>query len=268
MLVWDNFESASGIEGTEIQPQLSVDDRDILARLLKGFRKGKTKVLLTSRSEESWLQVQSCCRLSLDGLIGEDLWEYCNAVVRDIGLTSDRNNETYAAILDKLCGNPLAVRSILLWLQNCPAEQLLADLESHFEGIEGDESTRRLQAAYAVFGSSLTGRYLPVLQVIGLHEHYTDAHNVKAMLDAAGCPVEPDVVKACYHILENAGFCTHIEKNVYQLHPALRGYLLRQMPAPETMQRGFLDIMGNIADTLTGKSLYQVKTVYQMNILK
>ena len=85
LLVWDNFESASGIEGTEVQPQLSAGDRDLLARLLKGLRSGKTKMLLTSRSGEAWLPVPSCYRLPLGGLAGEDLWEYCNAVVRDLG---------------------------------------------------------------------------------------------------------------------------------------------------------------------------------------
>ena len=266
LLVWDNFESASGIEGTEIQPQLSAGDRDILAQLLKGLRRGKTKVLITSKSEEAWLQVQSCYRLSLGGLVGEDLWEYCNAVVRDLGLTLNRGNETYTAILDKLCGNPLAIRSILLRLQNCSAERLLADLENSFEGMEGDESTRRLQAAYAVFGSGLIERYLPVLQVTGLHEHYAVADHVEMMLVTAGCPVEADMVKTCFHILENAGFCTHMGKNVYKLHPALRGYLLRQTPAPESVQRGFVHIMGSLAETLTDKPLYQIKTVYQMNI--
>ena len=266
LLVWDNFESASGIERTEIRPQLGTEDRDILARLLKGLRGGKTKILITSRSREKWLPVQSCYPLSLDGLSGEDLWEYCNAVVRDLGLTLNRDNETYIKILDKLCGNPLAIRSILLQLQNCSAEQLLADLESSFEGMEGDESTRRLQAAYAVFGDGLTKQYLPVLQLTGLHEYYLDADYIKMMLDRSGCSIEPDMVNSCYHILENAGFCTHIGENIYKLHPALRGYLLRQVPAPEPVQRGFVDIMGGLADTLTGEPLYQVKTAYQINI--
>lgn len=267
LLMWDNFESASGIEGTEILPQLSAEDRDILARLLKELRTGKTKVLLTSRNAESWLQVQSCYRLPLGGLIGEDLWEYCNAVVRDLGLTLDRSNETYAAILDKLCGNPLAIRSILLRLHNCSAKQILADLESSFEGMDGDESTRRLQAAYAVFCSSITERYLPILQLTGLHEYYANADLLNAMLDVAGCPMESDTVNTCYHILENAGFCTHIGQNIYRLHPALRGYLLWQTPAPEPVQRGFVDIMGELADTLAKLPPYTVDTVYQMNIV-
>ena len=105
-------------------------------------------------------------------------------VLRDLGLTLDRSNETYAAILDRLCGNPLAIRSILLRLQHCSARQLLTDLKSSFEGMEGDESTRRLKAAYAVFGSSLTERYLPVLQVTGLHDFHVDADYVKAMLNS------------------------------------------------------------------------------------
>ena len=101
----------------------------------------------------------------------------------------------------------------------------------------------------------------------GLHDFHVDADYVKAMLNATGYPVEPDMVNACYHILENAGFCTHIGQNIYQLHPALRGYLLRQTPAPEPLQISFADIMGRLADALTGKPLYQVKTVYQMNIV-
>ena len=94
LLIWDNFESASGIEGTEIQPQLSVEDRNILAQLLRELRSGKTKVLITSRNKEAWINIQSCYRVPLGGLAGEDLWEYCNAVVRDLGLTLDREDET------------------------------------------------------------------------------------------------------------------------------------------------------------------------------
>lgn len=265
LLVWDNFESASGIEGTEIQPQLSGEDRDLLAQMLKGLRGGKTKILITSRSKETWLPVQSCYRLPLDGLVGEDLWEYCNAVVRDLGLTFDRNDETYIEILHKLCGNPLAIRAILLRLQDCSAEQLLAELESTFNGMEGDEGTRRLQAAYTVFGESLTSRFLPILQLTGLHEYYLDADLVREMLRVVECSTAPDDVNSCYHILENAGFCTHIGQNIYRLHPALRGYLLRETPALIPIQKSFVDIMGSLANSFIGKPLHEIVFFYQTN---
>ena len=79
--------------------------------------------------------------------------------------------------------------------------------------------------------------------------------------------MELNMVNGCYHILENAGFCTHMVKNVYKLHPALRGYLLRQMPAPESIQKGFVEVMGRLSDFLTVAPLYQAKPGYQMNLV-
>lgn len=237
LLVWDNLESATGIPGTEVQPQLPQEDLELLAGLLKDLRDGKTKALLTSRKKETnWLPLSICFRVPLGGLEGEELWEYCNAVVRYLGLTLDRDNMTYRRILEKLCGNPLAIRAILLRLQDCTPEDLLRGLDRAFEGQEGDESTRRLQAAYAVFGESLKSRFLPVLQVTGLHEYYADADLVREMLAAAEEPVPPEAAKSCFEFLENAGFCTHVGGNVYRLHPALRGYLQQQLPAPKEMQ--------------------------------
>ena len=267
LLVWDNLESASGIVGTEVQAQLPPEDLALLRRLLKRLRGGKTKALLTSRKEETqWLPLPTCFRVCLGGLEGEELWEYCNAVVRDLGLTLDRSNGTYRQILEKLCGNPLAIRAILLRLQDCTPEDLLTDLDRAFEGQAGDESTRRLQAAYAVFGEQLKSQFLPILQLTGLHEYYVDADLVREMLAATGEPVPPEAVAACYRILKDAGFCTHVGANTYRLHPALRGYLQQQMPAPERMQRGFVDVMGSFADLLLQQPFHEGKGFYHVHL--
>ena len=267
LLVWDNLESASGIAGTEVQAQLPQEDLELLAGLLKGLRGGKTKVLLTSRKQEKeWLPVQTCFRVPLGGLEGEELWEYCNAVVRDLGLALDRSNETYRRILEKLCGNPLAIRAILLRLQDSTPEALLTGLDRAFEGQAGDESTRRLQAAYAVFGETLKTQYLPILQLTGLHEYYADAVLVEKMLAQAGKTVPPEKVASCFRILEDAGFCTHLGGKIYWLHPALRGYLQQQMPAPEEVQRGFVDGMGACAVLLGSAPFHQVRGFYQANL--
>ena len=263
-IVWDNFESASGIDGTEIYPNLSEDDRGILLELLQALRGGKTKVLITSRTKESWLPVRACFCLPLEGLTGEDLWEYCNAVVRDLGLTFDRHNETYVKIIDKLCGNPLAIRAILLRLEDCTASQLLGELDAAFQGFEGDESTRRLQAAYNVFNGSFSERFLPILQVTGLHEYYVRLDLVSQMLDRAGYSIENDTIVCCYRILENSGFCTSVGGNAYKLHPALRGYLLQQTPAPEKIQKDFVTVMGDFAVIWTDKPFHEMRPVYQL----
>ena len=117
-----------------------------------------------------------------------------------------------------------------------------------------------------VFSKGLTERFLPVLQLTGLHEYYVDTDLIRLMLDEAGCPTEQETMDCCYRILENAGFCTQIGHNIYRLHPALRGYLLRQTPAGVSLQKGFVDIMGTFANSLLSRPLHEVRDFYQMNI--
>ena len=134
ILVWDNFESASGIEGTEVTPLLSEADRNLLKDFLHRLRRGKTKVMITSRSSETWLSTTDCYRLPLGGLKNEECWEYCNAVVSDLGLTLDRSDKTYSSLMEKLDGHPLAMRAVLLRLEHTPAASLLKELEQGFSG--------------------------------------------------------------------------------------------------------------------------------------
>ena len=131
IIVWDDFESASGIEGTEITPLLSNDDRKQLKDFLYRLRHGKTKVIITSCCSETWLSTTECLRLPLNGLQGEECWEYCNAVVRDLGLTLDRNDSTYFDLIEKLNGHPLAIRAVLLKLEKTSAATLLKALEQN-----------------------------------------------------------------------------------------------------------------------------------------
>ena len=180
LLVWDNLESATGIPGTEVQPQLPQEDLELLAGLLKDLQDGNTKALLTSRKKETnWLSLLICFRVPLGGLEGEELWEYCNAVVRYLGLTLDRDNMTYRRILEKLCGNPLAIRAILLRLQDRTPEDLLRGLDRAFEGAGGGTAPAASRRPTPSSGESLKSRFLPVLQVTGLHEYYADADLVE-----------------------------------------------------------------------------------------
>lgn len=256
LVVWDNFESATGNEHIGNNSQLKKADLKILKTLLKKLRGGRTKILITSSSQEKWLQVQSCFRIRLGGLAGEDLWEYCNAVVRDLGLNLNRNDPCYRGLLEKLCGNPLAVRAILLQLNEKSAEQLLQELDTIFAGAEGDESTRRLQVAFSVFGKKLLERFLPILQVIGLFEHYIMTAYVENTLSAAGISVEGTAITECFHILENAGFCTEIYEHIFLMHPALRSYLLDHASAPEQLQRSFVKTMKDFTVAFENEESY------------
>ena len=134
LLVWDNFESASGIADTEVTALLNDDDRSLLKKLLKQLRGGKTKVLITSRSPENWLTPQECYRLPLFGLQGEELWEYCNAVVADLGLKIDRKHQDFIALIKELDGHPLAIRAILLRLTNAKPPTCSSNSNSSLKG--------------------------------------------------------------------------------------------------------------------------------------
>ena len=88
LIVWDNFESVSGIAGTKVSPGLKDGDRQILKALLQRLQGGRTRILITSRSPEDWLEQPE--RLPLKGLRGEELWQYCNTLAQGKYLVIDR----------------------------------------------------------------------------------------------------------------------------------------------------------------------------------
>jgi len=264
-IIWDNFELVSGIPGTEVYALLPDEDREMLKHFLNRLKGGKTKVLITSRSrEEDWLPLQDCYRLPLGGLQGEELWQYCNAVVSDLGLTLNREDKAYHELLKMLAGNPLAIRAILLRLAEPgrTASQLVAELENAFNVAVGDEENKkRLQAALSVFGRGLDSAFAPVLRLLGLHEHFADADLIDDMLKATGGDTPTN---QCFAALERAGFCRQIGNRIYQLHPALRSFLARLYPANEDEQRAFVDVMGSLADTYTPKQLHDQRGVFAL----
>jgi tetratricopeptide (TPR) repeat protein len=260
IIVWDNFESVCGIPGTEVSALLPEKDRTRLKNFLHKLRGGQTKVLITSRSPEDWLPQTDCYPLRLEGLRGDELWQYCNAVVRDLGLSIDRKDRTYIDLLDKLYGNPLAIRAILLRLNKTPAAVLLRELEDEFNAIDGVDDVRRIQSALGVFGKTLDPGFAPVLRLLGLHEHHADADLIGYMLEFD----DLDTINSCFASLEQAGLCHSVGNHLYQLHPALRASLTRLHPAQEADQRAFVDTMGRLADTCAPKELHGQRAVFEL----
>ncbi|MBF0444908.1 MAG: CHAT domain-containing protein [Magnetococcales bacterium] len=263
LIVWDNFESASGIAGTEVEPLLSEEDRQRLKNLLQGIRGGKSKILITSRSSESWLTPQMCFRQPLTGLEGEECWQYCNAVVEDLGLSLDRNNRDYAEIMAILGGHPLAMRAIMLRLQQVknPA-LLLKELKERLQGQEGDESTKRILAALSLFDKGLDSGFGPILQLIALHRQYVDRDYLEYMLKSAKIPIDTSKITDCFSALETGGLLHPINNNIYSMHPALIGHLTNSHPADEASKRGFTAIMGSLADAVAPKALHEQRMTF------
>jgi nucleoside phosphorylase/tetratricopeptide (TPR) repeat protein len=260
IIVWDNFESASDIPGTEVSALIPEQDRVLLKDFLHKLRGGQTKVLITSRSPEKWMPKTDCFRLPLEGLQGDELWQYCNAVVRDFDLSIDRKNPTYKELLDKLYGNPLAIRAILLRLDKTPAKVLLRELDDEFNAVDGNEDVRRIQSALGVFGKGLDHAFAPVLRLLGLHEFYADTDYIWYMLKSDNL----ETIGKCFASLEQAGLCHSIGNNIYRLHPALCASLARIHPALESDKRAFVDIMSNLADEYTPKEVHEQRAVFAL----
>ena len=47
-------------------------------------------MIITSRSDEEWLERRTASRSRLGGLQGEERWDYCEVILRDLGMTINR----------------------------------------------------------------------------------------------------------------------------------------------------------------------------------
>ena len=264
LLVWDSFESASGIAGTDVVPQLSEGDRQVLENLLIGLRGGKTKILITSRSQESWLS-RTCFRLSLGGLTKEDSWRYCNSVVRELELSVDRNDPIYVKLIEMLGGHPLAMRAVLLRLPERDAHRLKKDLESEFAGAEADESTRRIDAVLNLLADNFPAEFTVPLQYVGLHQQYVDIDWLGEMIRISGEKITEDTLRAVFTALENIGLLHQVGNGIYSMHPTLNSFLRRRYTASITAIQGFVDFMAHFADQLAPKELHEQRIPFEVH---
>ncbi|HEY1188027.1 MAG TPA: CHAT domain-containing protein, partial [Gemmata sp.] len=173
-IVWDNFESAHGVAGTSRAGNLSEDDQRLLKELLTRLRGGRTKVLITSRSDEEWLGVTNIGKpVGLAGLDGEERWEFANTVVCDLGLTLDRKAPAVSELMTLLRGHPLAMRVVLSKLARRSAAELTNALGANFAQLvprATDEAEALVFATLQFATEALPAPWQPLLIPLALHE--------------------------------------------------------------------------------------------------
>ena len=208
LIVWDNFESAAGIEGTEVTPLLSEADRQQLKALLQRLRGAKSKVLVTTRSREPGSPPPRPTGCPWGASSGRSAGNTATLWCVISGLQIGRDDAHYAALMDELDGHPLAMRAVLLRLVDKSAEQLLAEDKTQFGGAQGDESTRRIFAALGLLEQGLPEVFAPLLPLIGLHRRYVDIDCLEEICKRAGRPVGRATIHHCFVALETGGCCT------------------------------------------------------------
>ena len=274
LMVWDNFESASGAAdagGAELEA-MPAQDRQALKQWLEQLRGGRSRVLITSRSDEQWLGTTACYRVALGGLQGEERQELARAILADQGLRLDPRDQDTAELITSLQGHPLMMRAILPKLGSTPARKLRLDFEQYLpQAHSTDPVERRLYATLRYIEEGLPEPLRPLLLPIGLHEGYVDADYLAGMAKRAQQPFELTQVCQALELLEQAGLVRGLGNNVYEMHPALaRQARLRgeqQVADAATRQaweQGFCSFMASLADHYAPKQLHEQRPVFAL----
>lgn len=270
IIVWDNFESAAGIAGTAVTANLPDSDRKLLADFLDKLRGGKSKVIITSRSSEDWLGPQRRFLLPLGGLDREERWEYCEAILRDLGLTINRNDEKLVELMNLLGGHPLAMRAILPRLEKLSASQVAEALRSNLASLkmEGNEDLAKLYATLRFVEQSLPPELQPLLIPIAMHEGYVSANALQFIAQQVDATWTRTTIDTLIQALVSAGLLRHIGLDTYEMHPVLTGYLrstvLAQTPQPmrDSWAKAFVGVMSTVAHELAPLELHEQRILF------
>ena len=264
LIVWDNFESASGIPGTAVTGNLSESDRRLLALFLDKARGGASKVIITSRSPEDWLTPQRRFLLPLGGLEGEERWEFCEAIVKDLGLRINREDQSLVELMKLLGGHPLAMRAILPQLEKLSAAQVAAALGSNLSQLKlASEEEQALYATLRFVEQSLPDEVRPLLVPLAMHEGFLDADYLEGMAQQVETKWTRAQIDDLAQALVAAGLLTSTGPTTYEMHPALTGYLRsifrRATPVEsrDSWAGAFVEVMGAMADQLAPLELHQ-----------
>ncbi len=265
VIVWDNFEVAKGIAGTSVTANLTDEDRELLLTFLKKLRGGKTKVIITSRSTEEWLGNENRFLLTIGGLEGDERWDYCEVVLRDQGLKVDRTDSDMIELMDLLGGHTLAMRAIIPKLAERSAGQLAAALRSNLAdlSLDEDEVSAKLAATLRFVEDSLPEEQRPLLIPLALHEGFVDANYLEHMAKQVDEGPSRAVIDRFAEALCGAGLLRHRVASVFEMHPALTGYLsATALSAADADARGiwtraFVDVMAQVADQLAPRELHE-----------
>jgi len=265
IIVWDNFEVAAGSAELGRPGNLSPEDRGLLLALLERIRGGHSKVLITSRSEEPWLGIQRL-RVSIGGLAGEERWQYCEKILRGLGLAVNRQDADQVELVKLLDGHPLAMRIVLPRLETMTARQLIEAIRLNMAAL--GPGSDALYGTLQLAADGMAEELKPLLLPLALHEEYADADFLVAMARQVDPKWTEDQVAHFFEALTVGGLVRGLGQNVFELHPALTGFLrCSVLPAasPENRDRwtrAFVDVMGHVADRVAPLELHEQRFTF------
>jgi tetratricopeptide (TPR) repeat protein len=234
LLLWDNFESVREMpDPAAATPPLGEPGCAQLREFLDWVRDhSSSTVLITSRAQESWLG--GVRRIGVGGLNRAEAAQCATYLLAPYPATQRRRElRSFGDLLDWLDGHPLAMRLTLPRLDTTDPAALLADLQGTAPLPAQDTGRGRLSSLAACITYSfahLSDQSRRLLPAVSLFHAIADKDVLVLFSGTEGVPGRfADVTRDEWTaVLENAarvGLLTGIGAGMYQIHPALPGYL-------------------------------------------
>ncbi|MEU9893338.1 tetratricopeptide repeat protein [Streptomyces phaeochromogenes] len=234
LLIWDNFESVHTLpDPTQATPPLAEPEREELRRFLdRVAAKGKSAIIVTSRTPETWLGAEKR-RIEVGGLDPDEANEYAEQLLSSYPDAKRRREpKAFGELMQWLDGHPLSMRLILPRLDSTAPQDLLTGLQgtTPLADPDGGDRTTSLSASIAYSFTHLSAPDQHALTVLSLFHGVVDA-DVLGMLSSV--PEVPEwyqgrTASEWRKALERAtevGLLTSLGAGMYRIHPALPAYL-------------------------------------------
>ena len=249
LLIWDNFESVRSVpDPSAATPPLDEAGcqqlRGFLHKLAAG---GRSAVLVTSRSEEAWLDdgagpgpggaavPVTLRRIRVAGLTPQEATEYAGDLLAPYPAAAPRRaHRAFGELMQWLDGHPLSMRLVLPHLDTTDPEVLLAGLQgtAPLPGWDDGQGGRltSLPASLGYSYAHLEPAHQRLLAAVCLFHDTADADvlGVFSAMDDVPQRFQGVSREAWGEVLDaaaGAGLLTGLGGGMYRLHPALPAYL-------------------------------------------
>jgi tetratricopeptide (TPR) repeat protein len=241
LLIWDNFESVRSVpDPTSITPPLS----EAGCRQLAGFldrmaASGRSAVLVTSRSDESWLdhithEPGSLRRIRVGGLQPQEAAEYADDLLAPYPpAASRRASRAFGELMEWLDGHPLSMRLVLPHLDTTEPGSLLDGLRGVTPLPGWDNGSGRTDSLPASLGYSFACldpgiRKLLVAVCLFQGAVSTSVLAIFSGIDDVPTRFQGVTLEVWGNALDAAagsGLLTALGGGMYQIHPTLPAYV-------------------------------------------
>jgi tetratricopeptide (TPR) repeat protein len=248
LLVWDNFETVREMPDPEgVTSALDEVGCTRLREFLAWVRDhSRSVVIITSRARERWLgQVR---RIEVSGLNRAEAAEYAGYLLAPYpAAQARRERRSFGELLDWLDGHPLAMRLTLPRLEATGPADLLAGLcgTRPLPGAGDPDAgrTTSLPASITYSYTHLSAQTRRLLPGVSLFHGVADEDVLTLLSAVEGVPdrfagIGREEWTAVLEDAARVGLLTGLGTGMYQIHPALPGYLAAGWHAEDPVAYG------------------------------